>query len=291
MLRTHRVPTRRLTSAAAALLTVPLLALASAAPSSADADDPYAAFEHCPVQELVDSGHPDGACITAVVRGGTFTIGKGTVPVTAESTLSVGTYVAEDGTNVNIAPADGTLFTSSPMQVPGGLLGVAGLEGLLPGLTDIRATVELATDQAPEVNVLNAIFGGVVVELPIKIRLQNPLLGNRCYIGTDANPIVLELTTGTTSPPAPNQPIGGDTGTFEFVPGPNGGSYVKGTGATLVDNAFSVPAATGCGVLGTLNSVVNQRQGLPAAAGTNTAVLQQDSFLGGPASAILASRG
>ena len=75
------------------------------------------------------------------------------------------------------------------------------------------------------------------------------------------------------------------------MPGPNGGSYVKGTGATLVDNAFSVPAATGCGVLGTLNSVVNQRQGLPAAAGTNTAVLQQDSFLGGPASAILASRG
>lgn len=263
----------------------------SAAVAVVDPADPYAVFEHCPVEALVEDGHPDGSCITAVISGGTFQIGKGTVPVTAPSTLSEGEYAEPDGDLVTVAPTDGALFESSPMRVPGGLFGVDGLEKLLPGLARVTATVELATTEAPPIDVFNAIYGtGDVVVLPIKIKLRNPLLGNRCYIGSDADPIVLRLRTGTTNPPAPNQPITGDRGTFNFVLGPNGGSLVEQSGATLVDNAFSVPGATGCGLLGSLDKIVNQRQGLPAPAGTNSAVLEGSSYLGGPASAILASR-
>lgn len=277
-----------------ALATLALVPAANAATTAGAVDpaDPYAVFDHCPVAEMVAAGHGDASCITAVIDGGSFRIGKGTVPVTARSVLSEGNHVEPDGTVVAVAPTDGALFASSPMQVPGGLLGVPGLEKLLPGLTDITATVELATTEPPVVDVFNALYGtGVVVTLPVKIRLRNALLGNKCYIGSNAKPIVLELRTGTTNPPAPNQPITGDRGDLTFVPGPNDGSLVAETGAVLVDNSFSVPAATGCGLLGSLDGVVNQRQGLPAPAGTNTAILKGSSFLGGPASAILASRG
>jgi len=297
----HRFSGRRaraLLGGAAAVVVLALLSplaavtAAAAAPVGADPADPYAVFAHCPVEALVAAGHPDGSCITAVINGGTFKIGKGTVPVTKESVLSEGNFVRPDDSVVAVAPTDDQLFASSPMQVPGGLLGVPGLATLLPGLTDITATVELATTEPPVVDVFNALYGtGVVVTLPVKIRLRNALLGNKCYIGSNADPIVLELRTGTTSPPTPNQPITGDRGELTFVAGPNDGSLVQETGAVLVDNSFSVPRARGCGLLGSLDGVVNQRQGLPAPAGTNTAILKGNSYLGGPASAILASRG
>ena len=47
-------------------------------------------------------------------------------------------------------------------------------------------------------------------------------------------------------------------------------------GAVLVDNAWSAPAASGCGgILSFLvNPIINSQIGLPAAAGTNTAILK-----------------
>jgi len=43
----------------------------------------------------------------------------------------------------------------------------------------------------------------------LEVRLENPFLGNSCYIGSNAHPVVIEFTSGTTSPPAPNKPING----------------------------------------------------------------------------------
>lgn len=37
-------------------------------------------------------------------------------------------------------------------------------------------------------------------------------------VGSDADPIVLNLTDGTTEPPAPNAPISGKIGTIEESP-------------------------------------------------------------------------
>lgn len=271
---------------AATTALAPVLLLVPNA-EAAEEPHPFEVFRDCPAQQMVDAGAgADSSCVTAVVTGGEFVIGKGTVPITAETVLSLGSAVV-DGQERDFADPDG-LFTSSPMQVPGGLLGVPGLERLLPGLTDVRATVELATTEIPKIDVLSAIYGGEVVVLPIKIRLRNFLLGGKCYIGSDADPIVLRLTNLETDPPAPNQPISGRTGTFSFETVGSAGSVVAAEGGVLVDNSFAVPAATGCGLGGSLNGVVNARQGLPSPAGTNTAILEQDAFLGGPAPEVLA---
>ena len=56
------------------------------------------------------------------------------------------------------------------------------------------------------------------------------------------------------------------------------GTVTSFTGAKLVDNAFSVPAATNCGYLLPdkilITAAVNLKEGLPAAAGKNTAIMQ-----------------
>jgi len=52
----------------------------------------------------------------------------------------------------------------------------------------------------------------------------------------------------------------------------------------LVDNAFAAPAASNCGYLLLdkilITAAVNLKEGLPAAAGKNSAVLQGDTKLG-----------
>ncbi|GAA3551239.1 hypothetical protein [Nocardioides daeguensis] len=265
--------TRTRLAALAAAVVVPAATLVPAA-EAADQPHPFEVFRDCPAQQmLAEADDASTSCVTAVVTGGTFVIGKGTVPVTKESVLSLG--IASVGSGDKTFGTPGKVFTSSPMQVPGGLLGVPGLERLLPGLTDVTATVELATTELPQVDILATIYGGEVVALPVKIRLKNALLGGNCYIGSNADPIVLHLTTEK-------------TGTFEFVPVGETGSLVHAKGGVVVDRSFAVPAATGCGVGGLLNGVVNARQGLPSPAGKNSAVLDQDAYLGGPASQVLA---
>jgi hypothetical protein len=79
------------------------------------------------------------------------------------------------------------------------------------------------------------------VQLPVKVHLENPFLGSSCYIGSNSSPIVINLTTGTTSPPPPNTPIKGSKGTIE----------VAGEGAidifrknSLVNNSFAARGPT-----------------------------------------------
>ncbi len=109
---------------------------------------------------------------------------------------------------------------------------------------------------------LNPLTGAANLSISVRVKLEGSPsgidLGGSCYIG----PLALAVTTGTTSPPAPNTPISGtpynaDTGT-----------------AALVNNSFSVPGASGCGPLGLANGPINDELGLPAAAGKNTARLE-----------------
>ena len=109
---------------------------------------------------------------------------------------------------------------------------------------------------------LNPITGAATLSVSLRVKLEGSpsgvSLGNSCYIG----PLNLPLTTGTTSPPPPNLPITG-------VP------YNADAGtATMVNNSFSVPGASGCGPLGLANGSINTQLGLPAAAGLNTARLE-----------------
>lgn len=137
----------------------------------------------------------------------------------------------------------------------------------------VNAVTELAAPASSVVlNSAAAKYGeGTALLLPVKIKLENPLLGNECYIGSDTEPIVLEMTTGTTNPPPPNQPITGSLG-VETVKA--AGGILVDSGHTLVDNSFATPAATGCGGVfsSVIDPVINARLGLPSPAGHNTAI-------------------
>lgn len=99
--------------------------------------------------------------------------------------------------------------------------------------------------------------------------MSNPFLGNSCFIGSAAHPIVPNLTTGTTAPPPPNTPISGAVGDLEFK---DEFQLVIIKNNSLVDNAYAAPAASGCGGIFSflIDPAVNAKLGLPSAAGHNT---------------------
>jgi hypothetical protein len=153
----------------------------------------------------------------------------------------------------------------------------------------VTATTELAKPaSAIAINTNNLVNAdGVALSLPVKVHLENPLLGSSCYVGSEAHPIVLNLTTGTTSPPAPNKPISGKVGEIKFK---DGFAFTEIVDNTLVDNAFAAPEATGCGGLFSflIDPIINGKIGLPASAGHNSAILT-GTLKQGQAEAVIAS--
>jgi hypothetical protein len=141
------------------------------------------------------------------------------------------------------------------------------------GVTGVNATTELAKPaSAIGINTNNLIGEeGTALSLPTKIKLENPLLGGECYIGSEAKPVTFNLTTGTTAPPPPNTPIKGTVGDLELV---EEGEIIELAGVSLVDNAFSAPESSGCGGLFSflIGPIINAKLGLPSAAGHNTAI-------------------
>ena len=106
--------------------------------------------------------------------------------------------------------------------------------------------------------------------LPVKVKLENPLLGGEYYIGWESEPIELSLTSGASRPPAPNKSIKGKLG--ELTSKAEGEILVIKKN-TLVGNAFAVGKAHGCGILGVLDGLIESKLGLPSPAGENTAIL------------------
>ena len=98
---------------------------------------------------------------------------------------------------------------------------------------------------------------------------------------------MLNLTTGTTAPPKPNEPIKGSRGRIEFN---EAFTLITLSGGKLVNNSFAAPEAKGCGGILTsiVDKAVDEELGLPAAAGHNTAILQ-GKLATGLASAVKAS--
>jgi hypothetical protein len=236
-----------------------LAALAGAPLAQAGIQHEFAIFSDCPLNSPgVET------CIVSTTTSGEFKIGKKTVPITQPVVLQGGLV---PGSSALVPAADGNTLSKTALPVPGGIIGIE----LLGPLTSVTATAELAG--TPEINVVNANTGtGVAAKLPLKVKLDNPALGSSCYVGSDTEPLVPLLTTGTTNPPPPNRPITGDPG--EVVIGAHGKIFTI-THSSLVDNAFAVPGATGCAGLLSLvvDPAVDIQVGLPAKAGENTAVL------------------
>jgi hypothetical protein len=245
-------------------------ALLVAAPGSAEAaptgslPPSLAMFAHCPI-----SNKSVGTCIAGSMTG-TFQINSTTLTATQPAILSLGLISTSKGTTA-VAPTDGTPALQSPaIPVPGGLLGIPGSSGPLA----VYATPQLVA--LPTISIGNLLStSGTAVQLPLQTLLTNPLLGTDCTLGDASNPMTLNLTDGTTSPPPPNKPITGSLGTL--TTGAHG--VLIDEGATLVDNAFAAPGADNCGPLGLLDPVVDLDKSLPSAAGMNTAVLTGTTYL------------
>jgi hypothetical protein len=290
MTRMGKPHTGRVAARMAALLTVAvvsLAALAFAAPVLAlKPTGEFVNFGDCPVGNPAVTG-----CIFAQTTGGEVKIGSTAVPITKTITLQGGT-IAETGAFVGAA--DGNTLSKTPQTVPGGLLKIVA-PGFFPeflrnlfnefinkGITGVTATTELVGEVKLE---LGNILGksGTGLTLPIRVHLENSFLGNKCFIGSKSNPVTLELTTGTTNPPLPNEPITGNAGEFSVKAG---GLILVVQKNSLVDNSFSVPVAEGCGsqilfglFTGIIDSAVDSQLGLPSAAGHNTAILNGNQEL------------
>ena len=274
---------RRTRVACAALALVALGALFFAGGASAKLTGLFKQFEQCPFSNLEVK-----RCLISPTEGGEVILGSKKVPIVNTQILQAGVTKPVEGTGKLVAAKNGETLTKVSQPVPGGLAGFVNCkeisnfllriscEGIFEnGLTGVNSTLELARP-ANEVLVNEAHIGeeeGVALRMPVKFHLENPLFGSNCYVGSSASPVIWELTAGTTAPPLPNKPIKGFGGELELF---EEGSILQLRNAKLVDNAWSAPAASGCGGIFSfiIDPIVNASSGLPSAAGKNTAILQ-----------------
>jgi hypothetical protein len=289
----NHVARRRMLVLAVALMA-PIATLGSASSALAVEHHPkgdFTVFADCPL-----SNSATNLCLYAQTESGEFIVGKQTVPISSTITLQGGIHEVRNAEEEIerlefIAAEDGNTLSKTPQNVPGGLLGLINCneikgEGFFETaeraackaifenkVTGVTATTELAEPASKiGINIQNLIEG-TGTALPIKVKLSNPLLGENCYIGSNANPVVIPLTTGTTSPPEPNKPISGNIGKLELK---DEASLRIIRENALVNNSFAAPKAEGCGGLFAflIDPIVNGKLGLPAAAGHNTAILK-----------------
>ncbi|MFJ8311373.1 MULTISPECIES: hypothetical protein [unclassified Streptomyces] len=259
-------------------------AVADAAPATQLGGN-WAPFTRCPVDDpamLAADGRIDIVqCIASHSAGGSIKLGS-TEVVTGASDLQLGVVQHASGAPTLIAPAGGALI-ADPADIPGGLLGLMCpsdlpvISGICRQITDgtlnrITATVESAGTPSDFNLTAGASTGQPIVAIPVRIHLQNPILGGSCYLGSAGNPIVLR-PKNLTAPALGIQRFDG-----------NGTAHTTGvmnrlslTGANQGDATFAVPGANGCGLAGLLDWAVNLKTGLPSAAGHNSVVLNSAS--------------
>lgn len=253
--------------------------------SSALAKSPkgeFIVFSQCPTETAT-------TCFYLSSTGGELVLHKVTIPFTKTIVVQGGIKRnSETGAETFIGALNGETLSKTPQTLPGGLLSLLSCSEisnpiekascqaeLESGQTGVSVIAELAKP-ASEIGISKTNFfkeEGVALQLPVKLKLENPFLGPSCYIGSSANPVVWPLTTGTTNPSLPNKPIKGTKGTVEIL---EGGTLEKAIGASLVENDFSAPGATGCGGIyaSLIDPIVNSKIGLPAPAGTNTVIVK-----------------
>lgn len=267
-----------LAAIAVSLSLLSALGLAGAAMALPVGD--FERFKQCPW-----TGAGVSKCFSSVTTGGMVVLGKKKVPIVKSITLQGGLSEPVAGFSEFFAASNGVTLSKSPQSVPGGLLGLVP-EGSSPylvkslikffienSLTGVTSTLELAKP-ASAIKFSEAHLAeeeGVALELPLKMRLENPFFSKRCYIGSEGSPVEWDLTAGATSPPSPNKSIKGGAGTIQFLAG---GRILEFENAKLVDNAWAAPKASGCGgvIAFLVDPIVNAQLG-STSAGYNTAEL------------------
>jgi hypothetical protein len=253
--------------ASAVLGSIAVLAFAAPGAVAQTPNPGYTQFTGCPTK----AEKPDTTtCLRSVVKSGTFNMGNKEVPITTPITIVGGT----DGNLGNFGATSQGGMSKSKQKVPGGVVGLTGLTWLLEILGSEALTLYAVTEPVGQPK----FEGSSNITLPIRVHLENGTLGNNCYVGSAASPILLHLTTGTTSPPAPNKPISGKQPELSE----DAKEIFHLNNGTYVDNSFSAPGASGCvlSLFGfipiSINGLVNTASGLPAA-GTNTTIQNIDT--------------
>lgn len=265
---------------AAATIALAMAALSWVPVASASSHNPtgeFAEFGECPLSTL-EIDH----CVYAVFDGESLDLGSKTIPLVNPITFQGGYAEEEEPFALQFHGAEnGVTLSKTPQPVPGGLLGVTAPsswpgpvqkwwnDGIAEGLTGVTATIELAEPAtAITLSLENWLLEeGTALGLPVKIKLSNALLGSSCYVGSNTEPIQIDLTTGSSGG------LTGAAGTFSF----NGGfTKVTITDFALVNGTFAAPAASGCGGLFSqyVDPLINSIVGLPAGSGENSLTLE-----------------
>jgi len=281
-----------------AVLAAAMASLFILAPvANAELTGNYVRFQQCPYKNTEVK-----KCVLSVTESGEVVLGSKKVPIVNPVTLQGGALRAVEEYAQFVGATNGVTLSKTPQPVPGGLAGLVNCKeikepilrlscelALENKVTGVNSTLELARPASEIVLSENRLAeeAGVALKIPVKVHLENPFLGTNCYVGSSSSPIIWELTTGETAPPGPNTPIHGRLGFLDFL---EEGAIAFGEEITLVDNAWSAPGTSGCGgplVELLLDPVVNTSAGLPAAAGKNTAVLNNTAYFGSAAAVRL----
>jgi hypothetical protein len=275
----------------AVVLAVALSGLGFVGSASAHTGE-FARFNYCP------TSNPEAfKCINSKTVGGKIVLGKKTVPIVHPVTLQGAYTEAPKSTGFVakfIGATNGETLSKTSQPVPGGLAGLVNCkeirnfleriacEGVFEnGLTGVNATLELAKPaseiRVSEVNLFSE--KGTALLLPVRVHLENPLLGSTCYVGSAGSPLPWNLTTGTTAPPPPAKPITGTFGEAELIAEEE---IIYTYDTVLVDNSWSAPHANGCGgpiIELILDPILDSQIGTPSAAGTNIAELRTENWI------------
>jgi hypothetical protein len=286
MIKSHASRSLRVLVLAVAALAVSAVAFASVA--SAEPKGIFKVFNDCPTTTPGVT-----LCSWAKTTSGEFSLGSTKVPITSPIILQGGAIPTGNEENEReyfLVPAkDGNSLSKTELNVPGGLTNLVncteikgnGLWEVIErgsckaifenGLTGVTMVTELAASATnPPILDLVALSTeeGTALTLPTKVHLKNPLLGESCYIGSEAHPVQLHLTTGTSGTLKGKRGHVENKEEFSQV-------LLRISENTLVDNTYTAPVAEGCGGFFSflIDPIINGKLGLPSKAGANKAVL------------------
>jgi hypothetical protein len=206
----------------------------------------YSQFAGCPSPS--ENPAVEG-CIRSVVTGGHMKLGSKDVPIANPLVLSGGV----DGSLGNFAFNSKGGLPPVKETVPGGVVGLTGLTWLF----EVLGSKALTLYAAPELAGTPQFEGFARINLPLKVHLINPILGNNCYVGSSTSPVMLHLNVTNEA-----------TQTFDEAL-----QILHLNNTVYVDNTFSAPGASGCvlTLLGfipiNIDGLVNSQSGLPAPTG------------------------
>jgi hypothetical protein len=245
----------------------------------------WAPFARCPIDDptmlAVDGPERTNFCVAVNSSSGSIKLGNSSA-TTGQTGVQLGLVGPSSGPYNIVSPAGGVIV-SAPVEVPGGLLGlmcpsgdvaVAAICGLITNnaLNTVSATVQQAGAPSNFDFFAGLGVGIPILTLPIRVKLDNPLLGSSCYIGTDAAPIVLHPANIVVAPLAFER---FDADGTPDAAGPL--QLLRSSGGAQGDTTFAVPGATGCGLAGALDGAINLKEGLPSPSGNNSLVLSDAS--------------